>query len=317
MAPHGHYNVPILGVGVVLGVIVLYLPEGYRRNIAEIFFLKTVANILSLVIQVKRNEDVLEQRVAARTEELAEAVSRAERVSRAKTEFLSNISHEFRTPLNAIIGFGEMMRDEVMGPIGNDAYKTYIEAIGASGNDLRTLVEGVIELSGIELGDIALRDETVDVPAVIDPVVARLADAAIRARVALTVTIAEGLPTLRCDRERLESMLMHLVSNAVNFTPEGGIVRVSALRDGWGRVVVSVADTGEGIAADELALVTEPFFRSEGRFSRSHDGKGLGLTLVKRMVEAHGGELYIESEPGVGTRVELRFPSERAGGPPG
>jgi PAS domain S-box-containing protein len=241
---------------------------------------------------------------------LIRAKNAAESGSRAKSEFLALMSHEFRTPLNAIIGFSDLVRSEVYGPIGNDLYKEYVQDIMASGNHLLALINDILDLSKAEAGKISLNEAPAAVAEIARDSVAMLRQQAGDARVALECNIAADLSPLLCDERLVKQMLLNLLSNAVKFTPVGGRVRLDADVTGEGLRLV-VRDTGIGIADADLPKALAPFGRVDGEFGRKHAGTGLGLPLTKHLAEAHGARFAIDSEVGVGTTVTIVFPRAR------
>ena len=234
--------------------------------------------------------------------------------NRAKSEFLANMSHELRTPLNAIIGFAEVMRDGHLGKIGNPHHAEYIADIHESGKHLLQLINDILDLSKIEAGKLDLYEEEVDVAEVVDGSLRLVKERAEAGRVALAAELAEPLPKVRADERKLKQIVINLLSNAVKFTPEGGKVTVRAGREADGGFALAVADTGIGIAPEDLPRITLPFVQLDGGLNRKSDGTGLGLALCKAMIEHHGGALAIDSAPGQGTTVTIRLPAERVVG---
>jgi signal transduction histidine kinase len=263
---------------------------------------------------LERCFDVIEyrQRSDASYETLLRAKEAAEAANRAKSEFLATMSHELRTPLNAIIGFSEVIMRGVLGPIGNETYQSYIQDIHSSGRHLLDIINDILEFSKAEAGKLDLIESEVEVQ---EAIVALLRLTGPRARDAgleIMEHIPADLPRLWCDERKLKQMLLNLLSNAVKFTPSGGRIEVSARCDESG-FTITVRDTGVGIAKSNLPRVLQPFVQVENSLGRRYEGTGLGLTLVKSMIELHDGELELESELGKGTTVRLVFPPQRVG----
>jgi signal transduction histidine kinase len=244
-------------------------------------------------------------------ENLRRAKEAAEYSDRAKSEFLANMSHELRTPLNSIIGFSDMLKSEVFGAAGNPRYKDYFNDINASGRHLLDLIKDILDVSKIEAGAMDMVDEWVDIAAAAEASIRMVRERAERGKIAIHVDIPSDLPGLRGDTLRIKQILLNLIGNAVKFTPPDGRITLIAGQDDGGGLFVTVGDTGVGIGADDLGHVTEPFAQAAGSLTRGHEGTGLGLALVKSFVELHDGTLEIESEPGKGTRVTVRFPKDR------
>ena len=252
-----------------------------------------------------------------REAELEEARDLAEAANRSKTAFLANMSHELRTPLNAINGFSEMMSIEMFGPLGDQRYREYAEKINLSGNHLLAIISDILDVSKIEAGKGELQIEEVDPREILVSGVELMRVRAEEAELDLEVTMADDLPVIRADGRRVRQILLNLLSNAIKFTPSGGRVAVEARwtdRDG---LVVSISDTGIGIAAEHLHTALEPFGQIENAYSRKYEGTGLGLPLARALVEIHGGELSLESEFDVGTTVRFTLPPELAVAPSG
>jgi signal transduction histidine kinase len=254
---------------------------------------------------------LLREREAA-YEELRIAKEQAERASRGKSGFLATMSHELRTPLNAIIGFSEMMLREVLGSLGNEQYRAYVSDIHESGTHLLQIINDILDLSKAEAGKLELHEDVFDLHDTIRSV-SQLTSARIRSGdLSDSVTLAADLPLLRADERKTKQVLLNLVTNAIKFTPPGGRIEITGRFDREKGVVLTVSDTGIGIAERDLDRILEPFEQVDSTFSRSHQGTGLGLPLVKVIMELHGGSLELKSEVGVGTRVSVTFPPPRA-----
>ena len=245
---------------------------------------------------------------AVERQQLYVAKAEAEAASRTKSQFLANMSHELRTPLNAIIGFSQVLKMAMFGPL-NERYRSYGTDIFDSGNHLLGLINGVLDLSKLEAQQLELYIEDID-PAVIIRTSKRLIeDQAKRSNIRLVESIANDIPLMRADDQRMRQVLINLLSNAVKFTPEGGMVRISCYGSNGG-VKIAVSDTGIGIAPDKIPKALEPFGQIASAISRKHAGTGLGLPLAKHLVELHGGTLTIESKVNVGTTVTICLPPE-------
>ncbi len=236
---------------------------------------------------------------------------RAEMASRAKSEFVANMSHELRTPLNAIIGFSEIMRNEVFGPLGGTRYKGYASDIQESGHHLLSLINDILDLSKIEAGKQELIEESVDVAEVVKSCRRVIGARANQAKVRVRTRAAKGLPRVRCDERALKQIILNLLTNAIKFTPEMGkiSIRTKIRPDGW--FELSVSDTGIGIASADIPLTLQPFAQVDSTLSRKYEGSGLGLPLVKSLIDLHGGKIEIKSVVGEGTTVTVLLPPER------
>ena len=221
------------------------------------------------------------------------------------------MSHELRTPLSAIIGFSKLIRAQGYGPVGSEKYLEFAADIEESGAHLLEVINDILDLSKAEAGRLELREEAVDMARALDTCVRLVLDRALAAEVEVKLEVAPGLPHLRADEHMVIQIVLNLLSNALKFTPGGGEVRLRAELDEGGGMELVVADTGIGIAAEDLELALTPFGQVDGSLSRQHQGTGLGLSLTNTLVELHQGRLEIASELGAGTTVTIRFPAER------
>jgi signal transduction histidine kinase len=233
----------------------------------------------------------------------------AERSNRIKSEFLANMSHELRTPLNAIIGFSEIIGAEVFGP-GLPRYRDYASDINGAGKHLLSLINDILDISKAEAGKLDLHFEPIELEILLGECARLMRGRAAEKDLRIALVIA-SLPPLLIDRLRTKQILLNLLSNAIKFTPEGGTVSIQAERDTAGRVVICVRDSGIGIAPETIPLVFEPFRQVDSTLSRKYEGTGLGLPLVKTLVELHDGEVTIESALGKGTSVFIFLPASR------
>ncbi len=255
--------------------------------------------------------DSMSARVSQSRRQMEEAVEEARLADRAKSEFLANMSHELRTPLNAVIGFAEVMQMELMGPLGNDAYKSYVEDIRASGKHLLTLIEDILDLSKIESGMMEIEEEDVDPATVIEATLALTRVPAARNNIHVETDIPVPCPVLRGNATRLKQVLINLVSNAIKFTEPGGRLWIRCWQEENGGMGISVRDNGIGMSEEEIAIALSPFGQVETVLSSKFSGTGLGLPLAKRLTEILGGEMTIRSKPGEGTVVILFFPAAK------
>jgi PAS domain S-box-containing protein len=244
-------------------------------------------------------------------EELTQARAQAERASSQKTEFLARVSHEVRTPLNAIIGFSELMLDEKFGPIGNERYRDYLRDINRSGNHVLDLVNDLLDISKIEAGEQEMSYEAVSLNDSLSETVAMMQPQANRERVIIRSSFASRLPDVVADQRSVRQIALNLLSNAVRATPPGGQVIVSTAYEQSGDIVIRVRDTGIGMTIAEIEQALKPFKQINALKRARGDGTGLGLPLTKALVEANRARFQISSSPGQGTMVEITFPSTR------
>jgi signal transduction histidine kinase len=234
----------------------------------------------------------------------------AENENAAKTELLSRVSHEMRTPLHAILGFAEVMIEERFGPIGNERYRDYMRDIHASGRHVLSLANDLLDLTRIKMGKMELQFAPIDVNAVVRECVTLMQPQAARERVIMRLSLFDRLPNVMADERSLRQILLNLMANAVKYNEPGGQVIVSTALDDAGAVVLRVRDTGVGMDDSELAVALEPFRRVPG--AKASEGAGIGLPLTKALVEANHADFSIKSRKDQGTLVEIAFPVPRA-----
>ena len=238
------------------------------------------------------------------------AMTRAEAANQAKSEFLANMSHELRTPLNAINGFSEIMAAEMFGPVGDARYKGYAADILQSGQHLLSLINDILDMAKIEAGKMTLHYEKVSLKEVCEDAI-RLMRGKAEDSGLILVLEAQDLPEIDADQRGMKQVMLNLISNAVKFTPIGGSITVSIAKHGPGRQRIAVADTGIGIAAEDLGRLARPFEQVEGQHSKTTQGTGLGLALTKSLIEMHRGVMALDSEPGAGTVVSFDVPENQ------
>jgi two-component system cell cycle sensor histidine kinase PleC len=248
---------------------------------------------------------------AARREAVAQRVA-ADHANRAKSEFLAHVSHELRSPLNAILGFAEMLEGQFFGPLGDARYREYAGDIRQSGLHLLSIINDILDLAKVEAGQHELEEEIVPLDGLVEAAMRVVRRRAEDKGIGLAAAVGEGL-RVRADGRALRQILVNLLTNAVKFTGRGGRVEAgAALRDdGW--IAVHVRDTGVGIGPEHVDQVLTPFGQVGSSLVRQEDrGTGLGLPISKALAEAHGGGLRISSAPGEGTLVEVLLPPWRA-----
>jgi len=250
-------------------------------------------------------QDISERRQA--DEERRNALVEAEQANQAKSEFLATMSHEFRTPLNAILGFSEMLRAQYFGPLGAENYKGYADDIYYSGQHMLGLVNDVLDISAIEAGKRVMSKKELNINELLEDCVRNVKNAADRSGIYLTLEIPDTSPPLYADQKSATQVVFNLLSNAIKFTKRHGEIEVSTnVSDG--NTMIVIADTGIGIPADKLPTITESFAQANTNPHNTQEGTGLGLAIVKSLVETQGGKLSIESELGKGTTVTVAFP---------
>ncbi len=294
-------------VTLLLGGLALYLMrEIGLRTMRDIEFADEHRRLQSV------NTELTDERHKLQTAnaELIESRKRAEAANQAKSRFLANMSHELRTPLNAILGFSQIIKDQVMGPVGKPVYADYAKDIHGAGEHLLSLINRVLDMAKIEAGKIELHDDVLDPAEIVRASMTAVRVQAAGKGIALEADIPPGTPFIRGDELRLSEVLINLLSNAVKFT-ETGRVTVSAAFDAARGFRFTVADTGIGMSPGEIDEALEPFGQVDNAFSRKYQGTGLGLPLARRFIELHGGRLEIESVKGAGSAISVYLPPER------
>jgi signal transduction histidine kinase len=251
-----------------------------------------------------RDFNAMAEQVAARELELEEKNGALARASTLKTMLLANVSHELRTPLTAVIGFADLLRDGIKGPV-NEAQRELLDKLRTNARGLQALIDDLLDVSRIEAGQLELNLESVPVAEVLEAACSAV-EPQLSPAVAFRVEVPEEPLVVRGDYRRLVQVFVNLLGNAVKFTPTGEIrVSATAAAD---RATVTVSDTGIGIEPAALPHVFEPFRQGDGGINRRYGGAGLGLAITRRIVELHGGTIEVESRPGQGTRFTVRLP---------
>lgn len=246
--------------------------------------------------------------------ELQDARHAAESASRSKTEFLASLSHELRTPMNAVIGFADLIARESEGPVGTAHYRDFAVNIRDSGQHLLELINEILDHVRADSGQLVLDDEPVDLDAAATFAIRLLTPRAARAGIALHATVDPAARHMRGDERRIRQILLNLLSNAVKYTPSGGSVSLTAAPAPDGGLLLEVRDNGVGIPEQDLGRVLLAYARVASPENRQTEGAGLGLPLTRRLVELHGGTLTLASRVGQGTTVTIHFPPDRIAG---
>ena len=253
--------------------------------------------------------DITERRLADQA--LRTAKLEAELTSRARIEFMANMSHELRTPLNAVIGFSEIIQNEVMGPIGEEVYVEYARDINQSGNQLLKIINDILELSQIEIGDRELKEKAFPLMRVVQSVFSLMDHKLKEGKLQVSVDVPKELPNIFAEELAMKQILINILSNSVKYTPEGGKIDVRAYVDGENQMVVEVEDTGIGMSVEELEKALQPFGQAAAELDRDNSGTGLGLSIIQALVELHNGRFLMTSQKDVGTQIKIVFPQER------
>lgn len=225
---------------------------------------------------------------------LQKAVRELYTASQMKSEFLANMSHELRTPLNAIIGFAQVLQKQYYGTLTEKQSK-YVDYILTSGQHLLSLINDILDLSKIEAGKLELDLSTFSLKKLLENSLIMVKEKAARHRLEISLHVDPDIPEVTADERKVKQIVYNLLSNAVKFTPDGGKITIQARLLGGDQVQVSVADTGVGIAPEDRERIFEAFVQVDSSYTRQYEGTGLGLALVRRLVELHGGRVWVES----------------------
>jgi signal transduction histidine kinase len=256
--------------------------------------------LMQLAGQLKEKADDL----ATANKELERRGHELERATEVKSRFFASMSHDLRTPMNAIIGFSDLLAQETAGQL-NDKQKRFVQHVGNGCRFLLQLINDILDLSKLESGQLELNRQEFLVEAAVPEVLSSLTPLATAKKIELKSVIEPDL-RISADPLRVKQVLYNLLSNAIKFTPEGGVVQVQASRNG-SYAKLSVTDTGVGIRPEDQAVIFDEF-RQVGDGRAKKEGTGLGLAIAKRLVEQHGGEISVESEVGKGSRFNFTLP---------
>ena len=295
--------VPIIAGGEVIGTLGF---DAFQRRVfddADIDLVQHVASQVGQVLMRKRAEEEIKQRAEA----LEEANVRLQELDRLKDRFLANMSHELRTPLNSIIGFSEVLIDGFVGEMTSEQEEC-LGNIRSSGHHLLALINDILDLSKIEAGRMELELATFDVAGLLAEVEMTIRPLIKKKSQVLKVEQAGGLPHLTADRFRVKQVLLNLLSNSYKFAPVEGHITLSCRLVDQTTMLFSVADTGIGIKPEDQEMIFEEFRQADGSPEQEMTGTGLGLTISKRLVEMHGGRIWVESKYGHGATFSFLLP---------
>lgn len=268
-----------------------------------------------ILLYIIKSENSSSKKFAEVFEENQRAISEIERLKKEnvqQSQFLANFTHELRTPLNSVIGFSGLIKDETLGPVGNEEYKKFANDINASGVHLLSLINDILDYSKAEVGRLKVNIAETDVVKVIKQCLAIVAPRASESGVDLLQSLADDHFILKVDPKRLKQVILNLLSNSVKFTPEGGNVTTSVFPDlRNNRLYIEIKDTGVGIAEKDLPTVMSLFGQAETNLNRKYEGSGIGLPFAKKLTNLMGGTFEISSKVGLGTRVTLGFPYDK------
>ncbi len=273
-----------------------------RRVLAKSSLLSRYSETLGELSMRKQTELAL---LAAKTE--------ADMASRAKSAFLGTMSHELRTPLNAIIGFSDLIQNMKADKIAFETSIDYASHIAKAGRHLLDVVSDILDISKIESGTFQLNFDTFPIGEILQDCVPLVEERIAAKNQILEVRLDPRLPHIAVDARRIKQIVINLLANANKFTPDRGRILLLARRNGDGGVTIAVVDTGIGMAPDQIAIALKPFGQVQSGRSRTYEGTGLGLPIARALARQHGGDLYLESEPGEGTSAVLTLPAT----PPG
>lgn len=321
---------PLLKVnGSVLGCLNLYSETPNFFNPDRTRALEAFSSQAATAIENYRLVTGLAEKVQERTKELVRAKNEAEAANQAKSVFLANMSHELRTPLTSIIGFTDILLQNLVGEV-NETQHEYLLDIMASSNHLLSLINDILDLAKVEAGKVELEYSEVEIQDLLERSLIMFKEKAMRHRISLTSELAPELPLLEVDSRRLRQVLVNLIGNSVKFTPDGGQVRVAVSLiapdqqpppppwlAAYGQqpvppgILFEISDTGPGLSVEEQQQLFQPFYRGESSLKRKQEGTGLGLALSRQIVELHGGRIWLQSTPGRGSSFYFLVPHRK------
>lgn len=295
------------------GVQEIFEFQSYRRDGKKIWVQESIRPVMDEHGELLYFEGSIEDITKRKDAEiqLQEAKRESDMANRAKSEFLANMSHELRTPLNSIIGFSEIIRNQVFGPIEPQSYWEYARDIHESGRHLLSIINQILDISKIDAGDRELKESRIDMKKLVQGTVALLTPKIKEAGLNITEPNLSQMPVIIGEEVAIRQVLTNIISNSIKFTQPGGRISVAGEMDENNNFRLLITDTGIGLDQSEIKQVTSKFGVTDGRFSKSTSGIGLGLSLVQSLMQLHGGGVEIFSQKGIGTTVVLTFPSSR------
>jgi signal transduction histidine kinase len=304
----------VAGVAICYTILLLIRPgmDPFAQWLAILMLLTFNGEVVSWIISRHRRLAVAEEEAHRNANQV---LAQLAATSRHKSAFVANMSHELRTPLNAVIGFSDLLQEQVVGPL-TQRQSEYVADMREAAGNLMTIINEVLDSAKLDAGQMKLQLDVIPVRGLLETVVQRCQSGTQGRIDGVHLDISADVDFVVADRERLQQVLVQLVSNAVKFTPDGGRVAVTARSAPGGAVNISVTDSGIGIVADQIPQIFEPFH--QGTRMPSHRvprGTGLGLSLAKRLVELHGGRIWVDSIPDSGSTFTVALPVVMAGLP--
>lgn len=297
------YAVLLISLVLIVSITSRYFSIKRHRNEIHGTNVKLLDTVSRLNVEIERRQE---------TEgDLRDAKEQAESANHAKSQFLANMSHELRTPLNAIIGFAEVIAKEILGPVGKPEYQDYANDINTSGRHLLSILNDVLDMARLDSGSIDLNEDNLDLHCLIEDSLRGFQEEAHASNKILRGPEETRDLIVRADERMMRQILFNLISNSMKYTDSEGRVEIRIEHSPDGSLTLIVEDDGNGIPDSELKLILEPFGQVEDSYSRSQGGVGLGLPIVRSLVEAHGGRFTIQSVLGEGTRASVELPGSR------